>query len=89
MDPVIWISTANPFYAFHGVRAGEALSLAQKVLHTSAPIKVGKNLWYLARTSSYTVVLKVRGGVAQELGVASNALTKTRAAETVLMHSFS
>jgi autotransporter-associated beta strand protein len=86
---VIWISTSNPFYAFDGVRAGESLALAQKVLHTSAPIKVGKNLWYLARTSSYTIVLKVRAGVAQELGVATNALTKTRAAETVLMHSFS
>jgi autotransporter-associated beta strand protein len=86
---VVWISKANPFYAFRGVRAGESLALAQKVLHTSAPIKVGKNLWYLARTSSYTIVLKVRAGVAQELGVAGNALTKTRAAETVLMHSFS
>ncbi len=86
---VVWISTANPFYAFHGVRAGESLALAQKVLHTSAPIKVGQNLWYLARAGGYTIVLKVREGVAQELGVAGNALTKTRAAEIVLMHSFS
>jgi hypothetical protein len=33
-------------------------------------------------------VLKVRGTVVQELGIADNALTKTRRAQNVLMHSF-
>jgi hypothetical protein len=37
---------------------------------------------------SYTGVLKVRGTVVQELGIADNARTTTRKTQHVLMHSF-
>jgi hypothetical protein len=54
----------------------------------SAIFRSSLNYWYLARKGNYTAVLKVRGTVVQELGIADNVLTKTRKARDVLMHSF-
>ena len=44
--------------------------------------------WYLARNTTYTVVLKVSGGVVEELGIADNELTTSRGLQSVRMHSF-
>jgi hypothetical protein len=85
---VMWASTSNSYYALDGVRAGESIVTAARVLGTEPPFHIGPNYWYLARKGSYTAVLKVRGTVVQELGIANNALTKTRKAQNVLMHSF-
>ena len=54
----------------------------------SRPSTSGCNYWYLARKPTYTAVLKVRSGVVEELGIATNALTKTRNTQSVLMRSF-
>ena len=85
---VVWASTSNPYYSLDGIRAGESIATASRVLGTEPPFHIGLNYWYLARKTSYTAVLKVRGNVVQELGIADNALTTTRAAQNVLMHSF-
>ena len=87
-DRVLWASTSNPYYSLDGIRPGESIQTASQVLGTEPPFHIGLNYWYLARKASYTAVLKVRGTVVQELGIADNALTKTRKAENVLMHSF-
>jgi hypothetical protein len=71
------------------VRAGESITVASRVLGTEPPFHIGPNYWYLARKAGYTAVLKVvRGTRVVELGIADNALTKTREAQSVLMHSF-
>ncbi len=86
---VVWASTSNPNYELHGVRPGESLADASSQLKNIAPpFHIGPNYWYLARGARYTAVLKVRGGIVQELGIAENALTRTRSAQKVLMHSF-
>jgi hypothetical protein len=85
---VVWASTSDPYYELDGVRAGESIVTASKLLHTEAPFHIGKNNWYLARKAGYTAVLKVRGIVVEELGIADNSLTETRAEESVLMQSF-
>jgi hypothetical protein len=85
---VVWASTANPYYSLDGVHAGESLTTASQKLDTEPAIHIGVNDWYLARKANYTAVLKVRGDVVAELGIASNALTKTRQDQVVLMHSF-
>jgi hypothetical protein len=87
-DKVVWASTSNPFYELDGVRAGESIVTAATTLGTSKPFHIGKNYWYLARKHGFTAVLKVRGVVVEELGIADNALTKTRKAQSALMHSF-
>ena len=85
---VVWASTSNPYYSLDGIRAGESIATAARVLGTEPPFHIGLNYWYLARKASYTAVLKVRGTVVQELGIAENAVTRTREAQNVLMHSF-
>ena len=87
-DRVVWASTSNPYYSLDGIRAGESIATASRLLGTEPPFHIGLNYWYLARKAGYTAVLKVRGTVVQELGIADNALTKTRTAQNVLMHSF-
>ena len=74
----MWSSTSDPYYSLDGIRAGESIATASRVLGTEPPFHIGRNYWYLARKPSYTAVLKVRGGVVEELGIATNALTKTR-----------
>ena len=71
-----------------GIRAGQSIATAARLLGTEPPFRIGLNYWYLARKAGYTAVLKVRGTVVQELGIADNALTKTRKTQNVLMHSF-
>jgi hypothetical protein len=85
---VVWASTSNPYYSLDRVRPGESITAAAAALHTTAPFHIGLNHWYLARKGSFTAVLKVRRNVVEEIGIADNALTKTRHAESVLMHSF-
>jgi hypothetical protein len=86
---VVWASTSDPYYELDGVRPGESLADASRQLkNIEPPFHIGLNYWYLARESGYTAVLKVRGGVVEELGIAENALTRTRSAQNVLMHSF-
>lgn len=85
---VVWSSTSDPFYSLDGIRAGESIATASLVLGTEPPFHIGLNYWYLARKTTYTAVLKVRGRVVDELGIADNALTTSRGLQSVLMHSF-
>ncbi len=85
---VVWASTSNPFYSLDGVRVGESIAIASALLHTEPPFHIGPNLWYLARTGKLTLVLKVRGGAVQEVGIAVNNLTGGRSAQNNLLHSF-
>ena len=65
----------------------ESIASTSRVLGTEPPFHICPNYWYLARKASYTAVLRVRSTVVQELGIADNALTKTRKAQNVLTHS--
>jgi hypothetical protein len=85
---VVWASTSDPYYSLDGIRAGESIATAARVLGAEPPFHIGLNDWYLARKAGYTAVLKVRGGVVEELGIADNSLTGTRTTQNVLMHSF-
>ena len=87
-NKVVWASTSNPFYSIGGVRPGEAIAAASAALHTEAPLHIGLNYWYLAVQAKSTAVLKVRGGVVQEIGIADNLLTANAADQNTLMHSF-
>ncbi len=86
---VVWASTANPYYALDGVRAGESITAAARALGQGNTFAIGGNDWYVARGKGATAVLKVRQGVVQEVGIADDALTATRASQRVLMGSFS
>ena len=80
--------TANPFYSLGSVRPGATIQAAGKSLHLGQVFHVGSNDWYFVAGGAETGILKVRHGVVQEVGLATAALTKTRAQQRVFINSF-
>ena len=85
---VIWISTANPVYAIHGVRPGASLTAAAAALKLGKVFVIGLNDWYLAPDGAVTAVVKARAGIVQEIGIADTQLTQGRSAQRTLLISF-
>jgi len=88
LNRVVWASTSNPHYSIGRVRPGESIAKASAALHTLPALHIGLNDWYLAVQKHSTAVLKVRHKVVEEIGIATNKLTKTATDRSVLMHSF-
>jgi hypothetical protein len=65
------------------------IAAASAALHTEAPFHIGLNSWYLAANGASTAVLKVRGGVVEELVIAVKRLTQGRKAQRSFLSSFS
>ena len=67
---VVLVLTASPHYAIRGVRAESSLVTARRQLRLQRVFHVGRNDWYLAAYRDVRVVLKVRRGVVEEIGIA-------------------
>ena len=50
---------------------------------------VGLNYWYVDPTATVTLVLKVRQGIVEEIGIADRRVTRTVQAEHAFVTSFS
>jgi hypothetical protein len=85
---VIWASTSNGYYSVRGIRPGATLTAAKAALPRGNYFKVGANYWYLAPNGADTAVLKLRGGVVQEIGIGDKALTQGLKAQKIFMTSF-
>ncbi len=85
---VIWASTSNGYYNVRGIRPGATLTAAKQALPGGNYFRVGANYWYLAPNGADTAVLKLRGGVVQEIGIGDKALTKGLKAQKIFMTSF-
>ena len=85
---IVLLLTSNRYYALRGVRPGARLAAVAAALHTGPVIHVGLNDWYMARNGSSTAVIKVRGGIIEEIGIADLALTSTRSAQVTFITSF-
>jgi hypothetical protein len=86
---VVLALTANRHYALRGVRPGARLIAVAHRLGVGRGFRVGLNRWYLAPNGSSRLVLKVRGGVIQEIGIADKRLTQGSRAASRFMKSFS
>jgi hypothetical protein len=64
------------------------VAAAAGTLRLGAPFRIGANQWYLAPAGSATAVLKVRGGIVHEIGIANTRLTRTRVAQRAFLTSF-
>jgi hypothetical protein len=87
-DRVVWIDTANGFYALHGIRAGATVAAAGRVLTLGAPFHIGLNDWYFAPNGSSTALLKVRDGIVIEIGIADKQITQGHKAQLAFITSF-
>jgi FG-GAP repeat len=87
-NKVVWISTSSAYFAVKGIRAGATVAAASRALHTGTPFHIGANYWYLAANGSSTAVLKVRGGIVEEIGIGVKQLTTGRKAQRAFLTSF-
>ncbi|MGH2843129.1 MAG: hypothetical protein ACRDKL_06020, partial [Solirubrobacteraceae bacterium] len=85
---VVWISTANPFYALHGVAPGATLAAAKRMLPHGSLLTVGGHHWYRARAGSARAALELRAGLVQQLGIANLQLTRGTKGARVLIAAF-
>ena len=81
--------TANQHYALSGVRPGTRLADVARRLRVGRGFHIGLNTWYLTPGGASRGLLKVRHGVIEEIGIADPALTSSRAAAGLLLHSVS
>jgi hypothetical protein len=87
---IILLLTANPYYAYDGVRPGARLTGAlEKRLRLGTGFAIGANDWYVAVGAKAGGVLKVRGGIVQEVGVGDRRLLGSRPARLRFLRSFS
>lgn len=84
---VVWISTANRFYALRGIRPGTRLAHARRRLRPSRAFHVGQNFWYFSANGASTALLKVRRGVIEEIGIADRRLVRTRRARLTFLRT--
>jgi FG-GAP repeat len=88
-DRVVWVSTSSAYYAVKGIRAGATVAAAGKKLKLESPFHIGLNFWYLAPDGGSVAILKVRGGVVEELGIGDKVLLQGRKAQRAFLNSFS
>ena len=87
-DKVIWASTSSAFYAVDGIRVGATVIAASKAMKLTGLLKVGLNTWYVGPEGSANAVLKTRGGLIDEIGIADKSLTNSAKADKKFLHSF-
>ncbi|HEY5317687.1 MAG TPA: hypothetical protein VIJ20_06885, partial [Solirubrobacteraceae bacterium] len=85
---IVLVLTSNLHYALNGARPGMALSAVAKRLHVGKVIRIGANSWYVAPGKTSRGVLRVRGGIIQEVGIATEAFTNTVTAQRRFLTAF-
>jgi Glucodextranase, domain B len=87
-NTIVLALTANPFYAFDGVRPGMFVSTAATRLKLGKPLHLGPNWWYVVIGEDSTGLLKARHGRIYEVGIANKLLTNGRAGQNRLLVNF-
>ncbi len=85
---VVWLETANAHYAIDGVDPGATLTEARHALAHGTSARAGGSEWYLARDGAATAVIEARGGIVQEVGIASTHVTGTAEADKAFLKAF-
>jgi hypothetical protein len=78
---IVLLLTADTRYNVEGVRPGARLRRFARRLRVGKRIRIGLNDWYVGPFGSSNLVLKVRHGVIEEIGIANRRLTLNRAAQ--------
>lgn len=80
--------TANPYYALRGARPGMAFAPLSRRLHAGKAFRINGNDWYIVPGKRANGVLKVSGGVIQDVGIAERLLTTGRRAQRLSLTSW-
>ena len=64
------VTTANAFYAVHGIRPGMTFAAATHKLRLRSAIGIGGNSWYVVPNGVASAVVEVRHGIVTQIGIA-------------------
>ncbi len=82
---VVLALTSNRHYTLQHVHLGQRLTTSvRRHLHLTREHTVGANRWYLGPAGLARPIVKVRGGIIQEIGVANPTLTSSKLAARFL-----
>ena len=84
----ILILTSSPRFAVKGIRPGSRVTTLRRRLRGERPVTVGRNVWFVARGKSATLVYKTRGRRVLEAGIADRRLTAGAAASRRFLRSW-
>ena len=76
---VLVLTNSNRF-AVSRVRPGASVRTARRRLRGERRFKVGRNTWFVARTRSARLLVKVQGGTVREVGIGDRRLNRSRRA---------
>jgi hypothetical protein len=86
---IVLAITSNPYYALQGAHPGMTLSSVGKRLKVGKGFHIGSNYWYFTAGRASHGVLKVGGGIIEEIGIANAQLTQGRVTQKRFLSSFS
>jgi hypothetical protein len=87
-DKAILILASSKRYRLRGVRVGMTRNDLLRRARPSRGIRVGRNVWYLARGSRARIVYKFARGRVREVGIADRRLTGSRRGAARFLKSF-
>ena len=85
---VVLVTTANAFYAVHGIRPGMTFAAAAHKLRLRSPIRTGGNTWYVVPNGVASAVVEVHRGTVDQIGIADSRLTEGQSERSRLVKSF-
>ena len=84
---IVLALTANRHYRLRGIAPGARLAAVAKRVRLGPGIRIGQNTWYLFHDGTGRGIVKERGGIIEEIGIANASLTRTRGAARRLLAS--
>ncbi len=69
--------TTSRRYRIRGVTRGSSVRSLRRRVRGERRLRVGRNVWYLARGRYSTLAFRTRGGRVREVGLADRQLTRT------------
>jgi hypothetical protein len=85
---VILILTSSRRFAVRGIRPGAGVATLRRRLRDERRLRVGRNVWYVARGRSARLVFKTRGRRVLDVGIADRRLTRGQRASRRFLRSW-
>ncbi len=84
----VLVLSSNGRYELRGVHPGTSLKSAKRKLHLKRAIRIGEDRWFFARHGKSNAVVRVRGEVVAEVGIANRKLTSRARQQRRFLRAF-
>lgn len=85
---VILVLTSSKRFSVRAVKPGARVTTLRRRLRGERRLRIGKNVWYVARGSGATLAFRTRGRRVAAVGIADRRLTRGAGASRRLLRSW-